>query len=441
MTGLYKAQRAMRQKRRSALQRGVLAVLDIGTSKIVCLILRVEQAAAPGDLGALAGQAGLRVIGAATTCSRGVRFGEIHSLRETESAIRTAVQMAQKMAGTRVDHVIVSFAGGRPRSYGLSGSHRLEGGVVRDADIAAVLAACEMPDIGAGRDAIHAQPVNFVIDHRTGLTDPRGQVGNTLGVDMHLLTVDTAAIEAVLHAVKRCDLELAGIAAAPYAAGLAALVEDEKELGAACIDMGGGTTSISLFLRRHMIYADVVRLGGAHVTSDIAKGLQIPMTEAEKLKTVHGGLIATSQDDREEIEIPPASGDDPHERRRITRADLIAIIRPRVEEILEEVRAILDAVGFDEMPSRRIVLTGGASQLVGIDRLASNILGQNLRLGRPMRIRGLPQSASGPSCSAAVGLALFAANPQDECWDFDLPRERATGRTLRRAIRWLRENW
>ncbi|MEM8577872.1 MAG: cell division protein FtsA [Pseudomonadota bacterium] len=444
MTDLYDSQRAMRHMRKIAMQRGVVAILDVGTSKIACLVLRFDGTGRLGDggeIGSLAGQSGFRVIGAATTRSRGVRFGEVAAMGETERAIRTALQAAQKMAQIRVDHVIACFAGAEPRSYGLDAQLDLEGQVVTENDVARVLAGCDVPDVGAEREVLHAQPVNFALDHRSGLSDPRGQLGNQLSVDMHMLTVDAPAVQNLAHCVKRCDLELAGIASSAYAAGISALVEDEQELGAACIDLGGGSTGISIFIKKHMIYADAVRMGGDHVTSDISMGLQVPMANAERIKTFYGGVHATGMDDRELIEIDRDTGDYEHDRRTASRAELIGIMRPRVEEILEEVRARLDAAGFDQLPSQQIVLTGGGSQIPGLDGLASRILGHQVRLGRPLRVNGLPQAATGPSFSSAVGLALFAAHPQDEWWDFDVPMDRYPARSLKRAVRWFRDNW
>jgi cell division protein FtsA len=445
MTDLYQSQRAMRRMRKAALDRRLIAILDVGTSKIACLILRFEGegARSKGEdgLGPMAGQAGFRVIGAATTRSRGVRFGEIAAMQETERAIRTAVQAAQKMAGTRVDHVIACFAGANPRSYGLAGMVDLEVGMVAEADIARALAACDVPDLGHGREVLHAQPVNFALDHRSGLGDPRGQIGTKLSVDMHLLSVDAAAIQNVLYCIGRCDLELAGLASSSYAAAISSLVEDEQELGAASIDMGGGSTGISIFMKKHMIYADAVRLGGDHITADISKGIQVPLSQAERIKTFHGGVVATGMDDRDMIETGGETGDWERDRRRVSRSELIGIMRPRVEEILEEVRDRLDAAGFDHLPSRQIVLTGGGSQIPGLEGLATRILGQQVRLGRPLRVQGLPQAATGPAFAAAVGLSLFAAHPQDEWWDFDIPADRYPARSLKRAVKWFKDNW
>lgn len=444
MTDLYQTQRAMRRMRKAAIDRRVMAVLDVGTSKIACLILRFDgpdRIRGEDGMGSLAGQSSFRVIGAATTRSRGVRFGEVDAIQETERAIRTAVQAAQKMANVRVDHVIASFSGARPRSYGLAGGVELIDGTVSEADIARSLAACDVPDLGSGREVLHAQPVNFALDHRSGLADPRGQMGNRLSVDMHLLSVEASVIQNLLYCIQRCDLELAGLASSPYVAGVSSLVEDEQELGAACIDMGGGATGISIFVKKHMIYSDAVRLGGDHVTSDISKGIQVPLAQAERIKTFHGGVVATGMDDREMIETGGETGDWERDRRRISRSELIGIMRPRVEEILEEVRARLDAAGFDHLPARQIVLTGGASQIPGLDGLASRILGQQVRLGRPLRVQGLPQAATGPAFASSVGLCLFAANPQDEWWDFEIPAERYPARSLKRAMKWFKDNW
>jgi cell division protein FtsA len=444
MIELYESQRAMRNMRRAALQRGVVAILDVGSSKIACLVLRfdgAERLREADGVGPMAGQTGFRVVGAATTRSRGVRFGEIDAMQETERAIRTALQAAQKMAQVRVDHVIACFSGAGPRSYGLTGAIDLDGQVVTEQDVSRVLSSCEVPDFGSGREVMHAQPVNFALDHRSGLGDPRGQLGQRLATDLHMLTVDATAVQNLAHCVKRCDLELAGIASSAYAAGISALVEDEQELGAACIDLGGGTTGLSIFIRKHMIYADTVRMGGDHVTGDISMGLSVPMAVAERIKTFYGGVHATGMDDREMIDIGGDTGDWEHDRRAVSRAELIGIMRPRVEEILEEVRARLDAAGFDHLPSQQIVLTGGGSQIPGLDALASRILGQQVRLGRPLRVHGLPQAATGPGFSSTVGLSLFAAHPQDEWWDFDLPADRYPARSLRRAVQWFRDNW
>ena len=204
MSRLYEIQKSMRAKRRAALQRGVIAILDIGTTKITCMVLQfdpVVQMRASEGLGAVANHGSFRVIGVAKTQSRGVRLGEITNMEEAERAIRTAVQGAQKMANTRVDHVLVCFSGARPRSYGLTGRTEVATGTVANQDIGNVLAACDLPPIGDGREVIHAMPVNFALDQNPSLNDPRGQIGHLLSVDMHLLTVDQAQLQNMILAL------------------------------------------------------------------------------------------------------------------------------------------------------------------------------------------------------------------------------------------------
>jgi len=444
MAELYQTQRAMRNMRRAALQRGVIGILDIGTSKIACLVLKFDGTGTfreTDGVGPMAGQANFRVIGAASTRSRGMRRGEIETMAETERAIRTVVTAAQKLAGVRVDHVIACLSGGRPASYGLAGEIVLESGKVGEHDVASVLAACDAPDFGRGREVLHAQPVNFAVDNRSGLADPRDHVGNKLACDMHVLTVDGDMLGNLVQCIRRCDLELAGIASASYASARASLVEDDQDLGAASLDVGGGGTSVSIFVKKHMIFSDHVQIGGALVTQDIAQGLRVPLPMAERLKTLNGGVEATGRDDRDMIEVGGETGDWEADRRLVSRADVIGVMRPRIEEILENVRQVLDAAGFDFMPSQQIVLTGGGSQIPGLDGLAARILGPNIRCGRPLRIDGLAHQLTDPSFSSAVGLALFAAHPQDEWWDFEMPAEAYPARSLRRAYRWFRNNW
>ena len=430
--------------RSAALQRGVVAVLDVGTSKIGCLILKFEgtENKIDGDgVGSLAGQSGFKVIGSALTKSRGIEYGEIVSMPETERAIRTALQSAQKLANSRVDHVIACFSGGSPRSYGLEGDIDIKSEIVDDKDIGDVLGACGIPAYGTDREILHAQPVNFSLDHRTGLSDPRGQIGKHLSVDMHMLTIKEKTIQDLAYCIKRCDLELAGIASSSYVSALSSLVEDEKELGAACVDLGGGSTNISIFWKKHMIFSETIKMGGELVTRDISMGLQVPLSTAEKIKTRNGGVLATGLDDRDMIEIANETGDWELDRRIISRSDLIGIMRPRIEEILEEVSSSLSSAGFNDLPSQKIILTGGGSQVPGIDSLANKILGQQVRLGRPLRIHRLPQAYSGPTCAGLVGLSLFAAHPQDEWWDFSPTSRNFSGQSVSRIFRWFKDNW
>lgn len=433
--------RNMRARLRGALSRGLVAVLDVGTSKTVCFVLRVDQQRLDGASSVHETQSALRVVGAGVTRSRGVRLGEIVDLEEAQRAIRTALELAEKMAGVRVDQVIAAVSGAKPVSFASFGEAEVDADEVDQRDVARALHACEWPERREGREVIHAMPVGFTLDGATMAPDPRGLAAKTLSVDMHAVSVAATPLRNLATCIRRCDLELAGVVAAPFAAGLSSLVEDEQKLGAACIDLGAGSTNISIFLRGQLICNSSIRLGGDHLTHDIAAGLSMPQAAAERIKTFHGGAVATGLDDRELIEAPHIGDRHPAERRTISRSALIGVIRPRLEEILEEARARLDDAGFQHLPARRIVLTGGGAQLIGVEEIAGRVLGQQVRIGKPMRIAGLPQATTGPGFSAAVGLALYAARPQDELWDFEPAGGFSSRRRLSQAVRWFRENW
>lgn len=438
--------RAMRGQFRSGLKRGLIAALDIGTSKTCAFVIRVDGerlARALADDAPHEAFASLRVVGAGVTRSRGMRLSEVVDIEEACRAIRTALEIAEKTAGERVDHAVAALSGARPLSEAAHGGALVEDLEVSDRDVARAVAACRAGAPEDGRALLHAQPVSFELDGSSGLADPRGLSGSKLGCDMHIVSVAEAPLRNLAQCVRRADLSLSGVVCAPYASALSCLVEDEQKLGAACIDLGAGSTGVSIFLRGHLIHADAARIGGEHVTLDIANGLGAPRDSAERMKTLHGAAIATSLDDREMIEAPQV-GEEEHPdrtRRRIPRTALIGVIRPRLEEILETARDRLREAGFDSLPGRRIVLTGGGAQLPGLEEEARRILGRRVRIGRPLRVAGLAQNVSGPAFAASVGLAVYAARPQDEAWDFETPLAPSGRGRLHRAMRWFRDNW
>ena len=439
--------RSMRTKLRGAIARGRLAVLDVGSSKITCLILRLDpermatlsgrERFGPGIFGAL------EVVGARTVQSRGVRRGEIVDMNEAARAIRQALLAAENMAASkveRVDQVVVSFSGGNPLSQVTEAEIETATGVVTDRDISAVLGACPDPGIGAERAVLHAQPCAFTVDFTHGIADPRGMQGTRLACAMHIATVDARPLSDLVECVRQCDLDLAGVVSAPYASALSALVEDEQRAGAICIDMGGGGTSLSVFLRDQLMCIDRIRCGGEHVTGDIAAGLLTSQATAERIKTLYGGVIQTGADDKDLIDAPRIGEEDLHDRRQISRGMLIGVVRPRIEETIQMVRQRMELIGVDAMPGTALVLTGAASQLPGLDELVARILGRRPRIGKPLRVAGLPQSVRGPDAATAVGLAMYALRPHDELWDFEAPANGARGRAGD-VLRWLRKAW
>ena len=288
MNDLHGPQRAMRRRLASARQSGTAAILDIGTSKVCCAIVKFQS-----DIdreGTL--QTHIEVLGAGQTMSLGVECGDIAAPPETETAIRSAVTKAQAMAKMPADLAIACLSASYPESGLFVGSTPLRSGAVEETDLSRSLASCNTPEPKPGRETLHALPVYFGVDQRKELADPRGQIGNRLYATLHLVSVDRAPLEVAAGCLRNCDLRIAGLVSTAYASGLACLTEDEQEIGAACLDIGAGTTDIAVFRKKHMVATDSIRLGGNHVTSDIAEAFGISRQGAEGIKMRHGGAVA-----------------------------------------------------------------------------------------------------------------------------------------------------
>jgi len=422
MTGPFQFHREMYRNRQAAFQKGLIAVLDVGSTKIACFILRVDfdgsqKSMEKADL--LQKQPTARIVGTGVTQSHGVSFGEINAMRATEGAIRTALKVAQEMAGVAVSEVIISMAGGNPLSNELMGSVEIIGVKVSDKDVASVLSSCGAPHFGKAREVVHLQASDFAVDTKLVVGNPRGQVGSKLSAKMYLTTVDASTLQRLFLCLKRCDLKMAGFFPSTYVSGLSSLLEDEKEHGAACIDIGGDLTSISVFQKNNMIYSDTLRMGGYNVTDDISLGLQVPLSKAERIKVFYGGAYATDKDHLEQIKIGSDTGDWDYDNRSVSRTELVNLIKPRVETMLRKIRERLDAAGFEYLPDQKIVFSGAGSQIPGLDYLAGHILGHQVRLGRPFRMQGLPEATTGPAFSSVVGLCIAAESSQTEMLDFD----------------------
>ena len=443
MRKLLQSQRQLRQKRLTAIKKGTVALIDLGSSKVMCLVLSLTDANQINSFSDDKPRSGVtfRVIGASTTKSRGIRFGEIYEMREAESAIRTVIQRAQKMAGCLIENVFLTFSSATQKSTLISSSIDFAQKEVSEMDIGHALSSLNIVNDDLTREIIHALPVNFSIDNKHGYMDPRGISGTNLSVDVNTISIQSDIIKNMVSCLNKCDLSLAGIAIAPYLSGLSSLLEDEMELGVVCIDLGAASSSLSIFFRKNLIFSQSLRIGGQHITSDIMQAFQIPFLAAERLKVLHGGLLPANSDDRETLELPESNTDLFTERRTITKSELLGVIRPRVEEIFDSLRSILDQSDFEYLPGQKIVLTGGGSKLENILDFASTLLGKPTRVAVPMRIQGLPASAHGPEAAAVIGLALNLAQPQDEVWDFRAPFEHEGDEFIRRTLRWVKANW
>ncbi|HMN85794.1 MAG TPA: cell division protein FtsA, partial [Bauldia sp.] len=245
--------------------------------------------------------------------------------------------------------------------------------------------------------------------------------------------------------INRCHLSIERMVASPYASGLSVLVDDEAELGCACVDFGGGTTTIAVFMKGQLVHVDAIAVGGKHLTTDIARGLSTKLQDAERLKTMHGTALPSAADERETISVQPIGDDDGDVPNHVPRAALTRIIRPRIEEILELVRDRLNASGFAGIVGRRMVLTGGASQLTGLVESARRVLARNVRLGRPLGMAGMPEVAKGPAFAAAAGLLIYPQVAEMEQLDRHGRSHHlamtGTGGYFARVGQWIRESF
>ena len=420
----------------------LLTVLDVGSSKVSCVIARLR----PHEGGALLpGRTHrMEVLGIGHQRSRGVKSGVIIDLDAAEQSIRLAVDAAERMAGLTVDSLIVNISAGRLKSETFTASVNLGGHEVEQTDIRRVLAAGAKQALAAERHLVHSLPVGYTLDGERGIRDPLGMLGDSLGVDMHVLTADAAPLRNLELCINRCHLSVEAIVATPYASGLAALVGDEAEMGAACIDMGGGTTTISVFSEGKFSHADAVAIGGNHVTMDVARGFSTRMEDAERLKVMYGSALPSAADDRDLISVPPIGDDERDVPNQYPRSVLTRIIRARVEETLELVRDRLNQSGLGHIVGKRVVLTGGASQLPGMPEAARRILARNVRIGRPLGIAGLPEAAKGAAFAATVGLLIYpqvAGIEERSVKAASSGLMTGTGGRIQRVSQWLKESF
>jgi cell division protein FtsA len=391
----------------AAFRSGLVAALDVGSSKIVCLIGRSE----PGTL---------RVVGAALRESQGIKSGTVTSVQQTEEAIREAVAAAENHADTRIQNVLVSVTCGSPTSVTARASMTLDGALVSDRHLHTLLAQGREKCRLAEHEIIQSAPVSYVVDEARGVRDPSGMFCQRIGVSMHAVAVKPSPFQNLKLAVERCHLSVAGALVASYASGLSTLAPDERQLGATLIDMGGGVTSIAVFMEGQLVHVDVVPMGGSHVTADLARMLAAPVSAAERLKALYGAALGDIETGTDVVSVPQMGEDGDEHAVRVPRSMLTRIIQPRLEEIFTEVHTRLRNSGFDVAAGRRAVLTGGASQLAGTRELAQRVLNKQVRLGRPQTFAGLPAASAGPDYATALGLLMAGATMPPEILNPDL---------------------
>jgi len=423
--------------RRNAL----VAALDIGSSKVACLIARLRPH--PPQQSFTRRSHAIEVIGFGHAAARGTKAGGVVNLDEAEESIRQTVDAAERTAKVEIESVVLAVASGRLASELFAAEIDMAGSAVSEGDIARVLAAGSRHSLRQGRAVLHSLPVGYSIDGGNGIRDPRGMLGSRFGVDMHVATTDITAARNLMLAVERCHLAVEAMVASPYVAGLSVLADDEADLGAAVVDMGAGTTTMAVFHGGKFVHAEGFALGGLHVTMDIARGLNAALADAERIKTLYGSVLLGGSDERDMITVPPINAEEREQAQFVSRATLVEIIKPRVEEILEMVRDRLASSSFAAEPRGRVILTGGASQLTALPELAARILGRPVRVGRPLGIAGLPDAAKGAAFAAAAGLLVYPQAAHLEHFEARGGRYlmTGTGGYFARVGQWLRESF
>ncbi|WP_024518105.1 cell division protein FtsA [Bradyrhizobium sp. Tv2a-2] len=440
MSGLDRAQtpktRPMPHKRTA-----LVASLDVGTSKIACMIARLKPCP-PSD--AFRGRShAAELIGYSQIQSRGVKAGAVVDLNECEQVVRQAVSLAERMAKVRVESVLLSVAGGRLQGHMIEAATDIRGGAVTAADVARLTSTGMHHATGIGRTVLHALPVGYSLDGVKGVRDPKGMLARQFGVDMNVVTADATVARNLMLVVERCHLNVEAMAASSYVAGLSVLTDDESDLGAAVVEMGAGTTTIAIYSGGRFIHASGFAVGGQHITMDLARGLSACIADAERIKTLYGTVLTGGSDARELMSVPTAGDNEPDVPQIVSRATIGNIVRHRAEEIFEMVRDRLAESPFAAEPKARVVLSGGAAQLTGLVELATRILNRPVRLGRPLGFGRLPNEAKTASFAVPAGLLIY---PQYAHLEHVEPRHTRQLRTgtdgyFGKVGRWLREGF
>jgi cell division protein FtsA len=381
-------------------------LLDIGTMKTVAAVVVAEYQAGVAE-------PTLRLAGLGLQRSKGVKAGVLTDLDEAESVVRAVIGQAERAAGISVGSFTVAVSSGRLASSHCTARIDVETGYVTDADLARLMAAGESYAERDGRTLIHLNRLGYDLDGAGGVRDPLGLSARRLSAGLHAVTADEAPLRNLLVLIERCYAGCDGLVAAPYASALAVTTPEERQFGVTCIDLGAGTTSIALFADGLFTGIDVIPVGAQHLTYDIAKTLQTPLAEAERIKTLYGTLINAQSDEHESISFPVA-GEEDDASYETSKARLTDIVRPRVEQLMMLVRERLALNAASRFAGDKVVLTGGGSQLMGLSEFVADELGRPVRLGRPSDLAGLNASLSGPQLATLSGMAILAARGSGE---------------------------
>ncbi len=373
----------------------LIAGLDIGTTKIVAII------AEPDDSGEL------RVLGVGKSPSIGLRRGVVVNLEKTILSVQDAIDEAEKHAGVEVGNIFAGIAGDHIRSINSRGVIAVGrgGSEISQADVDRVIEAAKAIALPMDREIIHVIPQEFIVDDQPGIRDPVGMAGVRLEGEIHIITGAVTSAQNIYKSVQRAGVEVQDLVLQPLASSYSVLSEDEKELGVAMLDLGGGTTDLAVFYEGSIRHTAVIGLGGENVTNDLAIGLRTPRDQAERIKIENGVSMQAMVEQDELLEVPGVGG---RPAREVSRDVLAAIIEPRMEEIFALVLREIQRSEYADLLTTGLVLTGGGAQLDGACELAERVFNMPVKLGIPTGIAGLSQEVSTPMYATAVGILQYA---------------------------------
>jgi cell division protein FtsA len=411
-----------RGKTMSGNRENLIVGLDIGTTKICAIVGNLTDS-------------GLDVVGIGTSPSKGLRKGVVINIESTVEAIRTALQEAELMAGCEIKSVFVGIAGGHIKGFNSQGVIAIKNREVTREDVRRVIDAAKAIAIPMDREVIHILPQEFIIDDQDGIKEPLGMSGVRLESKVHIVTGAVASAQNIIKSCNRAGVDVADIVLEQLASSEAVLTADEKDLGVALIDIGGGTTDIALYVDGAIKHTSVLSLGGNHLTNDIAVGLRTPMSEAEKIKQKYGCCLTSMVGRDETIEVPSVGGREP---RVLSRQLLTEILEPRVEEIFTLVNREIIRSGYADLIASGAVITGGSTILTGMPELAEQIFNLPVRRGIPAGIGGLTDVVSSPIHATGVGLVKYGSrNMQSK--NFMIGQENIFDKVARRMKDWFGE--
>ncbi|MFO7718048.1 MAG: cell division protein FtsA [Thermodesulfobacteriota bacterium] len=397
--------------------------LDIGTTKICAVV---------GE----ASSEGVDVVGIGTSPSTGLRKGVVVNIEQTVRSIKKALEEAELMAGCEIRSVYAGIAGSHIKGFNSHGVIAVKGGEVTQKDVDRVIDAAKAVAIPLDREVIHILPQEYIVDDQRGIADPLGMAGVRLEVKVHIVTGAVTSAQNIIRSCHRAGLDVSDIVLESLASSQAVLTEEEREIGVALVDIGGGTTDVAIFTNDSIRHTSVLALGGMNLTNDIAFGLRTPMLSAEKIKIKHGCALAEMVQGDDNIEVPSVGG---RGARKLSRQVLAEICEPRLEEILALVEQELVRSGYKKLIGSGVVLTGGTTLIEGIQDLGEQIFNLPTRVGYPQEVGGLKDVVMNPMYATGVGLLIFGAQQRKSDQSFRIREENMFNRILARMKKWFED--